>query len=80
MANRFDYVKYDEKAIKDQNDFKAAFMGLENMMMNLLKPSRATSLMLTKLEEAYMWAGKAIRDDQIARNGSAPMQDERVNS
>lgn len=28
------------------------------------------------LEQAYMWCGKAIRDEQIARNGSAELQDE----
>ncbi len=33
-----------------------------------------------RLEQAYMWVGKAIRDDQINRNGSAPLQEERVNS
>ncbi len=34
---------------------------------------------MTKLEEAYMCVGKAIRDDQIARNGSAPLQEARGN-
>jgi hypothetical protein len=31
----------------------------------------------TKLEEAYMWIGKAVRDDQIERNGSAELLEER---
>lgn len=35
---------------------------------------------IEKLEEAYMWIGKTIRDDQIRRNGSAPMQEERKDS
>jgi hypothetical protein len=31
----------------------------------------------TQLEIAYMWCGKGIRDDQIERNGTAPLQEER---
>lgn len=31
------------------------------------------------VEEFYMWVGKAIRDDQIKRNGSAPLQEGRKN-
>jgi len=44
--------------------------------MLLLSP-RAKALAITKLEEVYMWIGKAIRDDQIKRNGSAELQEER---
>lgn len=29
------------------------------------------------LEEFYMWVGKAIKDGQIVRNGSAPLLEER---
>lgn len=39
--------------------------------------ARAKALALTKLEECYMWIGKALRDDQIARIGSAPLQEDR---
>ena len=45
-----------------------------------LKSPRTVALALTKLEECYMWIGKAIRDDQIERNGSAELQEERTNS
>ncbi len=75
--SRFDYVKYDEKAVADQVAAKHWCMGLDELIVKNLMPSRATSLALTRLEEAYMWIGKAIRDDQIARNGSAPLQEER---
>jgi len=78
--NRFDYVKYDEEAIKKQENFKQAFMDLENDANRMLPQGRALSLVLTKLEEAYMWVGKAIRDQQISRNGSAQEQPERTNS
>lgn len=77
--SRFDYVKYDEKALKDQKYFKDHFEITELAVnANLVSP-RAKALVLTKLEEAYMWVGKAIRDDQIERNGSAPLQEERKN-
>jgi len=77
--SRFDYVKYDEKAAEDQAQFKALFEEVETAITRNLKPGRASSLVLTKIEEAYMWIGKAIRDEQIARNGSAPLQEERKN-
>ncbi len=72
----FDYVAYDELAQKQQAQFKETFIALERDMGGL-KPGRAASLVRTKLEEAYMWVGKAIRDEQIARNGSAPLQEGR---
>lgn len=78
MTNRFDYVRYDETAQKQQELFKQKFQDLEATVAHF-KPGRALSLVLTKLEEAYMWVGKAIRDEQIARNGSAPLQEERTN-
>lgn len=77
-VSRFDYVKYDEDA-DQQSVFKDCFMALAAVLENTLKPGRAKSLAITKLEETYMWVGKAVRDDQIARNGSAPMQEERKN-
>lgn len=75
--SRFDYVKYDSKAISDQNGFKETFEKLEGRVHDSLTSPRAKALVLTKLEEAYMWIGKAIRDDQIERNGSAELQEER---
>lgn len=79
MTNRFDYVKYDEQAIKEQAEFKEKFQELESLA-NKLGPGRASSLVFTKLEEAYMWVGKAIRDSQVNRNGNADLQEERKNS
>ena len=72
----FDYVAYDSAAQKQQEEFKARFMAMESAVAGLA-PGRATSLVRTKLEEAYMWIGKSIRDDQIKRNGSAPLQEGR---
>jgi len=77
--NRFDYVQYDEKACSDQKVFKDIFMRLEEKVVRKLSSQRSRALVLTKLEEAYMWVGKAIRDDQVERS-AAPLQEERVDS
>lgn len=77
--SRFDYVKYDETAVIDQGRAKMHCSDLEQYILRLPQ-GRATALALTKLEEVYMWIGKAIRDDQIKRNGSAELQEERNNS
>jgi hypothetical protein len=70
MTGRFDYVKYDEKATTDQAVFKALCGELELIITARLAPSRPTSLALTKLEEVYMWIGKAIRDEQVLARGA----------
>jgi hypothetical protein len=81
--SRFDYVQYDEIAKVQQAVYKELFSTLEDSVKGL-SPGRATSLILTKLEEAYMWVGKAIRDDQIARyevkGEETPLQEQRCNS
>ena len=78
--SRFDYVKYDEQSVEIQEDAKAVCLVLENLVQKNLKPGRASALALTKLEEVYMWIGKQIRDDQIARNKETELQEERTNS
>lgn len=65
--SRFDYVKYDEMATLSQEYFKHEVTVLEKAIDQLNSP-RAKALALTKLEECYMWIGKAIRDDQIVRD------------
>lgn len=74
--SRFDYIKYDVAAIAIQNEAKEKCTSLE-IIINGLQKGRAASLALTKLEEVYMWIGKQIRDEQILRNGSASLQEER---
>ncbi|MDH4164710.1 MAG: hypothetical protein OEW15_18780 [Nitrospirota bacterium] len=91
--SRFDYVKYDEEAIKIQDFFKSHAVLLEqnvnligatsalpsapDQLLKLQSLGRSKAMAITKLEEFYMWIGKAVRDDQILRNGSAPLQEER---
>lgn len=79
MGNRFDYVKYNEAAAKIQEAFKAKFKDLDDSLA-ALEDSRAKALVFTKLEEAYMWVGKAIRDQQIKNCGPAELQEDRANS
>lgn len=78
--SRFDYVKYDGFAERLQNEFKLAVGAMEISINSHIKCERSKALALTKLEECYMWIGKGIRNDQIERNGSAPLQEERTNS
>lgn len=78
--SRFDYTKYDEQANADQAAFKLDVTFLESRINASVQCPRSKVLALTKLEEVYMWIGKGIRNDQIARNGSAELQEERVNS
>ena len=77
--SRFDYVKYDEKAIEDQAFFKSLFIQIETVVQEKLTNYRPKALVLTKLEEAYMWIGKSIRDDQITRAKTTELQEERTN-
>jgi hypothetical protein len=77
--SKFDYVKYDQEATDKQDCFKRKFKELDFEVQNL-KPGRATSLVYTKLEEAYMWIGKAIRDEQLLRNKDTELQETRCNS
>lgn len=77
--SRFDYVKYNETAQKLQEAFKEQFVTLADAV-EALEDGRAKSLVLTKLEEAYMWIGKAIRDQQIKNCGDDTPQEERTDS
>lgn len=78
--SRFDYIKYDEKACNDQAIAKNLATTIESFITCSFKPSRAQALALTRLEEAYMWIGKMIRDEQIERNKTFTSQEERSNS
>lgn len=77
--SRYSYVKYDELSTGQQAAFKRQFEELTAMVDVVLPPGRAQSLVHTKLEEAYMWVGKAIRDGQISRTGTVDELPERNN-
>lgn len=70
-STTFSYVKYDEESTRAQESFKDMFQDIETFALQNLAPSRERSLLMTHLEIAYMWTGKAIRNDQILRNPAA---------
>lgn len=74
---RFSYVRYDAESVEKQEALKKMYEGIEEFVNKNLKPGRAQSLVLTKLEESYMWTGKAIRDEQIARDPQTAHSPER---
>ncbi len=77
MSQRFSYVKYDDVSVALQNRFRDLFESIEHLT-TLLPNTRHSALVFTKLEEAYMWVGKAVRDAQIARTGTIDEQPERT--
>lgn len=66
QTDTFDYIVYDQESLDLSADIRAAMVAVENLLYRL-NQSRPRSLAATKLEEAHMWAGKAIRDDQLNR-------------
>ena len=79
--SRFDYVQYDEQSAKKQAELKAAFqMVEESVNNNIPMEGRAKSLVMTYLEIAYMWTGKAIRDEQLGRGSQTADVPERTNA
>lgn len=77
MVSRFDYVKYDVDGVMQQGLFKGAFMAIDESIQSILPDSDYRKEAIKHLEISYMMIGKAIRDEQIERNGSAPLQEER---
>lgn len=66
---RFDYIEYDDDGKKMQAIFKESFEKLE-VELGFLGISREASLAVTNLEQAYMWAGKALKVRQEKMNES----------
>lgn len=77
--SRFDYVKYDEASAEKQSKLKEAFQAVEAFVESSIPDGRAKALVLTYLEIAYMWTGKAIRDEQIGRGVQVADVPERTN-
>lgn len=76
-TNRFDYVAYDEKATNIQTEAKTKLLDLEAFVNEFITDGRAKALVMTKLEEVYMWIGKGIRDDQWKRTGVNDLHEQR---
>ncbi len=69
MSKTFSYIKYDEKTTQQSEEAKATCEKLESQIKELGQ-GRYQSLALTHLEIAYAMIGKALRDNQIAKNES----------
>lgn len=67
-TKRFDYVEWDEVAQSRSDALKSLCMTLE-ASINPLADSREKSMAITKLEETFMWIGKAVRSDMLKRKG-----------
>ena len=79
-TSKFDYIAYDEEAKSHQAQLKLLVTAVEDKLHTLAN-TRYISLALTSLEECYMWAGKATRDDQLVRNNyEFSLEEERSNS
>jgi hypothetical protein len=78
-APRFSYVKYDADIMFEQAQLRKSAEEFEALVEKHLPDGRAKSLVMTKLEEAYAWAGKGLRDKQVARNGEVAEQPARGN-
>jgi len=65
-VSRFNYVKYDQESVQKQEEAKKICENLETLIESL-GAGRPQALALTALEEAYMWIGKAVRDNQVKR-------------
>lgn len=75
-SERFAYIKYDAESVRLQTQFREIFEQLEFLGKMAIRDSRPKSLFMTSLEEAYLWIGKAIRDDQIERQRKAGVKTE----
>ncbi len=59
ISARFEYRKPNEVQLLTLGGLRESFSKME-FTLNSLPPSRELSLALTKLEEAAMWANKAV--------------------
>lgn len=66
--SRFESVQFDESSKEKWALLTKQYSQLENIINNLLEDGRARSVVMTKLEESFMWVGKAIRNDQWKRS------------
>ncbi len=60
---RFDYINYDFLRETKQKTLKTMFEELEHYAENNISNGRCKALFMTKLEETYMWAGKALKEE-----------------
>ena len=79
MNGDFSYTKYDKLSTTKSETFKMLHETIVSTLKASLPPSREQSLAITKLEESFMWTGKAIRNEQIDRTKEHKHVPERTN-
>ncbi len=79
MTSRFDYVKYDEIALRKQDNFKKKMVEIEGAILDNLSASEYRKKAIESLEIAYAWLGKAVRDEQVIVRSTQELQEERSN-
>lgn len=70
MSKRFSYVKYDTETSAKSEMFKGLCEQLDQAMVENLPHGRERNLAHTNLEQVFMWIGKALRDQQIEKDGA----------
>jgi len=64
MNKRAEYISVDEEKNNRIQKIREVFSNIYNEIETNCKPSRETSLVMTKLEEAQFWAIKGITREE----------------
>jgi hypothetical protein len=64
MKSRFDYVPFNENTRAAQEEFKQRYVSIE-VLIDRLPAMKGKAFALQRLEESFMWVGKALRDIQL---------------
>ena len=67
--SRFKPIKFDDESKRKQDILLEEFQELERTVTKLMDESNAVDLSLRKLEESFMWLLKAVKHEQILRQG-----------
>lgn len=62
--SRFDHVKFNESTQSASEEFKQRYVSIE-VLLDRLPPMKGKAFALQRLEESFMWVGKALRDIQL---------------
>ena len=70
--SRFDSVAYDKDSNYISSLIKDKCLDLEKLYLDGLPEGRERSIALTKLEESFMWVGKALRVRTLQKAQNEP--------
>lgn len=68
MSKRFTSVKFNESNLKLHRAFQFYFADLEEQIMLNIPAGQSQALAITKLQEAFMWVGRAMADAQLTKD------------